>query len=1497
MINISGHAGRGAPRRAATLLLALSTALAGLVLLTAPSAVASTPVQVGYRDFSFGTSPSAPTAKEVQSKLWFADGIWWGILYSSTAPKGYRIYRFDWPSQSWSATGLVVDTRPGARSDALWDGTHLYVASAGIRETTAGDAAMIRRFSYNSATKTYSLDPGYPVTISTNGMQAVVIAKDTTGTMWATWTQQSKVWVTHTTTSDQSWAPPYVLPAANSTGLLDQDESGVVSYNGKIGIMWGDQAPTSWGYYFAVHRDGDPDGVWQPMDAHKVSDEADNHINMKTLDGDPAGQVFAAVKTSLNGPNDPIYYLLVLRNDDTWQTYPLARVSDDWTRATVLIDRESRQIYVFGASPCCNGGVVYYKVSSLDNISFPVGQGTPLMQSGTDIHINNPTSTKQSVSSATGLLAIASDDSSRSYLHNSFGLGAGDTVPPNTTLDSAPVDPSFSSTATFGFSSNEAGATFSCSLDGGAFSSCPAPKTFTGLSDGSHTFQVRATDLAGNTDPTPASKTWTIDTSNPTLTLGADADSEVDSATPDANFGTVKSMTVDGSPNSEAYLRFGLNGITGTILEARLRVFATDATPDGPAVHLAGSGWTETGITWNNRPARTGGVVADTGGVTKNTWVEYDVTSAVTGDGTYTFDLAPESNDGMTANSREATTNKPQLVLIVRSDTSAPETAIGSGPSGSVGSGSASFGFSSNEPGSTFQCSLDGAAFVACASPKAYSGLADGSHTFAVDAVDAAGNVDATPASRTWTVDTVAPAAPVIGSPADGSVNGTGTVVLSGTAEPASSIAVFDATEQQGSVVAAGDGSWSVTLTAVADGAHSYTARATDAAGNVSAASAAIGVTVDTAAPDTQIDSGPTGAVTSTSASFAFSSSKAGSTFQCSLDGAASGACTSPTAYSGLAEGAHTFAVYAVDSLGHADATPATRTWTVDTTAPTVTSVSPADGVVGVAGSSSVSATFSEAMDGASLSALTFTVSTGGSPAPATVTYDSATRTATLAPQQILAPNAVYTAKVLGGSGGARDVAGNALATDMVWSFTTDQPDVTPPETAIGSGPSGSVGSGSASFGFSSNEPGSTFQCSLDGAAFVACTSPKAYSGLADGSHTFAVDAVDEAGNADATPASRTWTVDTVAPAAPVIGSPADGTVSGTGTVVISGTAEPASTVAVFDGASQMGTGAASGDGSWSVTLSGVADGGHSYTARATDAAGNVSAASAAVGVTVDTAAPQTAIDSGPTGTVLSRSASFAFSADKAGSTFQCSLDGAASGACTSPKAYSGLAEGAHTFAVYAVDSLGHADASPATRTWTVNLTMVSDGFESGGFAPTVWTVRTGADGTATVQTDTVKTGTYAARLAETANTGSLAYARAAFPAQDDLLLSGDFRVVAEGVSGGNVPLLRLFDASGTRLVSVYRQNLAGNKLYVQYGGTSFLATNTLPLNTWAHLELHVTAGAGSGAVELRLNGSPVYSSSTATLSGGFATLQLGNETAKQAFALVADNVSAVVPG
>ena len=85
--------------------------------------------------------------------------------------------------------------------------------------------------------------------------------------------------------------------------------------------------------------------------------------------------------------------------------------------------------------------------------------------------------------------------------------------------------------------------------------------------------------------------------------------------------------------------------------------------------------------------------------------------------------------------------------------------------------------------------------------------------------------------------------------------------------------------------------------------------------------------------------------------------------------------------------------------------------------------------------------------------------------------------------------------------------------------------DTAPPETAIDAGPPDPSNSASVSLSFSSSEAGSTFECSMDGAPFAGCVSPKAYAGLSDGPHAFRVRATDPAGNADSTPAERTWTV------------------------------------------------------------------------------------------------------------------------------------------------------------------------------------------------------------------------------------------------------------------------------------------------------------------------------------------------------------------------------------
>jgi hypothetical protein len=89
------------------------------------------------------------------------------------------------------------------------------------------------------------------------------------------------------------------------------------------------------------------------------------------------------------------------------------------------------------------------------------------------------------------------------------GPQPGDTEPPETTITGAPKDKTKKKTASFQFGSSEPGSTFECKLDDGAFQSCSSPRNVK-VKKGKHSFQVRATDAAGNIDPTPATDTWKV---------------------------------------------------------------------------------------------------------------------------------------------------------------------------------------------------------------------------------------------------------------------------------------------------------------------------------------------------------------------------------------------------------------------------------------------------------------------------------------------------------------------------------------------------------------------------------------------------------------------------------------------------------------------------------------------------------------------------------------------------------------------------------------------------------------------------------------------------------------------------------------------------------------------------------------------------------------------------------------------------------------------------
>lgn len=146
------------------------------------------------------------------------------------------------------------------------------------------------------------------------------------------------------------------------------------------------------------------------------------------------------------------------------------------------------------------------------------------------------------------------------------------------------------------------------------------------------------------------------------------ADARVKEAYPNTNYGSIPYLRVDGGgdPGVKSYLRFAVSGVSGPVKSAKLRLYAYTETVDGPAIYLTSNTWAEQTITWNNRPARIGHRVDDLGRIKASSWVDYDVTKLVQGNGTYSFALHTFSNDGVYFRSREAQSNGPELVVTFK---------------------------------------------------------------------------------------------------------------------------------------------------------------------------------------------------------------------------------------------------------------------------------------------------------------------------------------------------------------------------------------------------------------------------------------------------------------------------------------------------------------------------------------------------------------------------------------------------------------------------------------------------------------------------------------------------------------------------------------------------------------------------------------------------------------------------------------------------------------
>jgi arylsulfatase A-like enzyme len=519
-----------------------------------------------------------------------------------------------------------------------------------------------------------------------------------------------------------------------------------------------------------------------------------------------------------------------------------------------------------------------------------------------------------------------------------------DTTKPDTSITAGPVGTVTATSATFSFSSSESGSSTGCSLDGAAYTACTSPTDLSGLAQGGHTFSVRATDPAGNTDPTPGSRAWTVDSvPETTITAGPPDGSLLRATSTTFRFGAdVAGSTFECSLDGGAYEPCttpedltGLDQGPHAFSVRALNAGFTDPTPesrsftvdtvgpettitDGPAAAINSTGPYDLRFT-SSEPGSS--FVCRVDG---SAWATCTSPRSVS--------VAGEGQHEFSARATDPAGNLDSSAALWSwtVDTTAPDTTIGSGPSGTVASTDASFSFSSPEDGASFACSLDGGAFSGCTSPRAYHTLPQGGHTFSVRATDPAGNTDPTPGSRAWTVDTVAPPDPAItDTPSD----------------PSGPSASFKFTDTEPGVAfrcaldaaPAAPCSSPATYSGLSAGGHTFSVIAMDGVGNGSGA-ASHGWQVR---PPPSIDSfsGPPAATNDATVSFTFTASDTEATFTCSLDDRTAEACASPHSVT-VSDGHHTLVVVATNVAG--SSAPHASSWSTDTAPPSVTLSGPA---------------------------------------------------------------------------------------------------------------------------------------------------------------------------------------------------------------------------------------------------------------------------------------------------------------------------------------------------------------------------------------------------------------------------------------------------------------------------------------------------------------------------------------------------------------------------
>jgi Ca2+-binding RTX toxin-like protein len=606
------------------------------------------------------------------------------------------------------------------------------------------------------------------------------------------------------------------------------------------------------------------------------------------------------------------------------------------------------------------------------NNNSPVVKGTAVAGTTVRLYANatctgSPLATGAAAAFASPGLTVAVADNSTTSFHATATNGVGtsacssgvpgsityveDSAAPETTIVGGPSGNISDNTPTFDFSSNEAGASFECRIDSEPFAGCSSPFTAAPQGEGAHSFQVRATDAAGNTDSTPDARAFKVEKStNDTLVTGKTvklvsssnpANRQVTFASTDK---TIALGAGNGSPddptNSDVSVRVVSSAFDNTYTMARAGWAYIGIAGAGKGYRYKSATGPVKSAEIKPRGLKVSAKGAGLGHLLAGTPDSVAVVITV-GDQRYCTTFGGKTK--FTANKQFSAANAPRSPscppTITETDPASPANNNAPKVRGRVAAGTSVSIYKTADCSGAALASGSAEAF---ASPGLTVSVPDDATTvLRARATDLAGHSSVCSGAFSYVEDSSAPTPPTFSSTAPASPANDNSPKIVGTAASGTTVRLYKTSDCSGAPMASGGAatfaSPGLTVSVADDTTTVFHATATDGASNVSdCSSTTITYAEDSTPPDTTITAGPTGTINDATPSFEFSSSESGSDFACRVDSESFAPCSSTHTTAALTDGAHSFEVRATDQAGNVDPSPASRAFNVELTIDTL---------------------------------------------------------------------------------------------------------------------------------------------------------------------------------------------------------------------------------------------------------------------------------------------------------------------------------------------------------------------------------------------------------------------------------------------------------------------------------------------------------------------------------------------------------------------------------